>query len=80
MDGLKVDVNAVENAFGADIDYAVLHKIYESTQEETRYSPARCIGCERKAMMGQPHPDHFHELRGALEPHHANEHEALREG
>jgi len=58
-DGLKVYVNAVEDAFGADIDYAVLHKVYESTQEETRYSPARCIGCERKAVQGQPDPDHI---------------------
>jgi len=58
-DGLKVYVNAVADAFRADIDYAVLHKIYESTQEETRYSPARCIGCEKKAMQGDPDPDHI---------------------
>ena len=30
----------VENAFGGDIDYAMLIKLYESSQEETRYSPA----------------------------------------
>jgi IS1 family transposase len=57
-DGLKVYVNAIEDAFGADVDYAVLHKIYESTQEETRYSPARCIGCEKKVMQGNPDADH----------------------
>src|SRR5207248_8595295 len=57
-DGLKVYVDAVEDSFGSDIDYALLHKIYESTQEETRYSPARCVGCERKTVMGQPDPEH----------------------
>jgi IS1 family transposase len=57
-DGLKVYINAVENAFGADIDYSMLHKIYASTQEETRYSPAVCIGCEKKRIMGNPDPAH----------------------
>jgi len=58
-DGLKVYLEAVEGSFGADIDYAMLHKVYESTQEETRYSPAKCVGCERKAVMGKPDPDHI---------------------
>jgi IS1 family transposase len=58
-DGLKVYLNAVEDTFGADIDYAVLHKTYESTQEETRYSPAKCVGCERVKVMGGPDPRHI---------------------
>jgi IS1 family transposase len=58
-DGLKVYLEAVEGAFGADIDYAMLQKIYESSQEETRYSPARCVGCERKPVMGHPDPKHI---------------------
>ena len=58
-DGLKVCLDAVEGAFGADVDYAQLVKRYESTQEETRYSPAKCVGCERKMVMGQPDPDHI---------------------
>src|SRR5712692_3573570 len=57
-DGLKVYLTAVEDAFGADIDYAFLNKIYTSSQEETRYSPAECIGCERKRIMGNPDPAH----------------------
>jgi IS1 family transposase len=57
-DGLKMYLTAVENAFGADIDYSQLHKIYASTQEETRYSPAVCIGCEKKRVMGNPDPEH----------------------
>lgn len=55
-DGYKVYLEAVENAFGADIDYAMLVKIYESTQEETRYSPAKCNGSERKKISGNPDP------------------------
>lgn len=58
-DGLKIYVSAVEDAFGSDIDFAQLHKIYGSTQEETRYGPAECIGCERKRVMGNPDPMHI---------------------
>lgn len=58
-DGLKVYLTAVESAFGADVDYAMLNKIYTSTQEETRYSPAECIGCETKRIMGNPDPAHI---------------------
>jgi len=55
-DGLKVYVDAIEGAFGCDIDYAMLVKTYESSQEETRYSPAVCTSCERKPIMGRPDP------------------------
>ncbi len=41
-DGNKVYLEAVEEAFGCDVDYAMLVKMYESSQEETRYSPASC--------------------------------------
>ena len=45
-DGHHVYVEAVEDTFGADIDYAMLQKIYGASAEfETRYSPATCIGC-----------------------------------
>jgi hypothetical protein len=37
----------------------MLVKPYESTQEETRYSPAECTGCERKAIMGKPDRKHI---------------------
>ncbi len=57
-DGLKVYLTAVESAFGADVDYAMLNKIYTSSQEETRYSPAECVGCEVKHVMGNPDPEH----------------------
>ena len=58
-DGLRVYLDAVEGAFGCDIDYAMLVKTYESTQEETRYSPAVCTSCERKPVMGRPDPVHI---------------------
>src|ERR1700683_1481596 len=58
-DGLKVYLNAVEGAFGCDVDYAMLIKTYESSQEETRYSPAVCTSCERKAVQGNPDPSHI---------------------
>ncbi len=58
-DGLKMYLSAVEDAFGADIDYAMLNKLYESSQEETRYRPAVCVSCERKAIMGNPDPKHI---------------------
>jgi IS1 family transposase len=58
-DGHRAYLEAVEGAFGCDIDYAMLVKTYESSQEETRYSPAVCTSCERKPIMGNPDPDHI---------------------
>jgi IS1 family transposase len=55
-DGLKVYLEAVEGAFGSDIDYAMLIKTYAASQEETRYSPAECTSCERIRIMGGPDP------------------------
>lgn len=58
-DGNRAYLDAVEDAFGCDIDYAMLVKAYESSQEETRYSPAVCTACERKPISGRPDPDHI---------------------
>lgn len=55
-DGFKVYLTAIEEAFGADIDYAMIVKIYGHSQEETRYSPAECIGCEKEYISGNPDP------------------------
>ena len=58
-DGHRPYLNAVEDAFGADVDYAVLQKIYGASNEpEKRYSPAQCIGCDMKTVSGSPDPDH----------------------
>ena len=58
-DGLKVYLEAVEGAFGSEIDYAQLIKTYAASQEETRYSPAVCTSCEPKPVMGHPDPKHI---------------------
>jgi IS1 family transposase len=58
-DGHKAYLEAVEGAFGMDCDYAELHKIYgASLENESRYSPAVCIGCDMKTVSGNPDPKH----------------------
>ena len=58
-DGHKAYLTAIENSFGADVDYAQLQKIFgASLENETRYSPATCIGCEMKVVSGDPDPKH----------------------
>lgn len=58
-DGHRPYLEAVEGAFGANVDYAMLIKLYASSREETRYSPAECIGCETKRVQGNSDPDHI---------------------
>ncbi len=58
--GLKLYLDAVDNAFGGYIDYSMLVKIYGSDPEgEKRYTPAKCIGCETKRVQGNPDPMHI---------------------
>ncbi len=59
-DAHKPYLEAVEGAFGMDVDYAMLHKIYgaPSDEEQRRYSPAKCIGCDMKTVSGNPDPKH----------------------
>ncbi len=58
-DGHRAYLEAVEDAFGADIDYAQLQKIYGAPAEDhKRYSPATCIGCDMKVVSGNPDPKH----------------------
>jgi IS1 family transposase len=58
-DGLRAYVQAVEDAFGGDVDYAMLQKIYAGTPGgEQRYSPAECIGCQKHAITGDPDAKH----------------------
>jgi len=59
-DGLRVYVDAVEEAFGADIDYAQLVKQYSSTIEgQRRYSPAECCGALKTPVTGSPDDAHI---------------------
>jgi IS1 family transposase len=57
-DGLRVYLDAVEGAFGCDVDYAMLVKMYGSDprEDETHYSPAECIGCQTAKISGRPNP------------------------
>jgi IS1 family transposase len=59
-DGHRVYAEAVENAFGSEIDYAMLVKLYGASNEgESRYSPATCIGCRTGVLSGKPDPKHI---------------------
>jgi IS1 family transposase len=59
-DGHRPYLEAIEGAFGADVDYAVLQKIYGPSPEgQRRYSPAECIGCQTRIIEGNPDPRHI---------------------
>jgi IS1 family transposase len=56
-DGHKAYLTAVEDAFGCDVDYAMLQKIYgvePTDQSEVRYSPMQCRGAHRAVISGLP--------------------------
>lgn len=59
-DGHKAYLSAVEDAFGADIDYAMLIKIYGAGPEgpERQYSPAQCMGAKKAVVNGKPEWKH----------------------
>ena len=59
-DGHKAYLMAVEEAFGADVDYAQLVKLYGAAPEtfKGRYSPAECTGIRKTTIEGDP--DHKH--------------------
>ena len=59
-DGHKVYLQAVEGAFGDDVDYAILHKVYGNTPESAKgkYSPAECIGTQKHRITGEPDIKH----------------------
>ena len=60
-DGHKAYLSAVEDAFGAEVDYAMLQKIYGTAPEgsEVRYSPAQCMGAKRAVISGMPDFQHI---------------------
>ena len=54
-DAHKPYLAAIEMAFGGNVGYAQMHKIYGASGEvEGRYSPATCIGCDMKTVIGGP--------------------------
>jgi hypothetical protein len=59
-DGHLAYLEAVEGAFGAAIDYAMLVKIYGTPEGAIgRYSPGECIGAEKRRVEGKPEPKHI---------------------
>ena len=58
-DGHRVYLEAVESAFGSEIDDAMRNKVYRSNPEgQTRYSLAKCIGCTTRTISSDPDPKH----------------------
>jgi IS1 family transposase len=59
-DGHRAYLGAVEGAFGADIDYAMLVKLYGASSDSAkgRYSPAECIGARKERITGNPDKRH----------------------
>ena len=59
-DGHKAYLQAVEGAFGCDIDYAIINKIYGNSPEafKGRYSPAECLGVKKERIEGNPDRAH----------------------
>jgi IS1 family transposase len=58
-DGLGAYVNAIDMAFGGEVDYAMLVKLYgPAIGGERRYSPAECTGAIKTPMRGNPDPAH----------------------
>jgi IS1 family transposase len=60
-DGHSAYLRAVEGAFGMDVDYAMLVKIYGNAPQgpNTRYSPAECVGAKAMPIMGEPDAKHI---------------------
>ena len=59
----KAYLSAVEEAFGADIDYGMLVKLYGGETggqgHERKYSPSECLGARKDTITGNPDPKHI---------------------
>jgi IS1 family transposase len=62
-DGHSAYLSAVEEPFGADIDYSMLIKLYgappASPEAARRYSPSECLGTRTEKITGNPDPKHI---------------------
>jgi IS1 family transposase len=62
-DGHTPYLQAVEDAFGADIDYSMLIKLYgappAAAEAARRYSPSECVGSRKAPVTGNPDPEHI---------------------
>jgi IS1 family transposase len=61
-DGHRAYLQAVEEAFGADVDYGMLVKLYGAETggqgHERKYSPSECVGARKDRVTGSPDPKH----------------------
>lgn len=62
-DGLRSYLSAVPHAFGNQIDYGIIKKIYANNQaageSASRYSPGQCCGAKRRKVIGNPDKKHI---------------------
>jgi IS1 family transposase len=62
-DGHPVYPQAVEEAFGGDVDFGQLVKLYgapsASREAFRRYSPTECVGTRKSSIIGSPDPKHM---------------------
>lgn len=61
-DGLGIYIGALEQSFGARVDYAMLVKLYDELSRakgpERKYSPGECCGIKKEKISGNPDPRH----------------------
>jgi len=58
-DGHASYLTAVDEAFGGEVDYSILVKLYGAERAgEARYSPPKCTGCRRERISGNPDRAH----------------------
>lgn len=59
-DGHRTYLNAVDDAFANQIDYAMLVQLYDPAPEgKKRYNPAQCVGMQQHEISGRPDPKHI---------------------
>ena len=59
IDGHQAYLETIDGAFGADVDYAQLVKLYGPVDTEPGYSLAQCIGVRQQTVTGDPDPKHI---------------------
>ena len=76
-DGHKAYLDAIDMAFGGQVDYAMLVKLYgPSLEGDRRYSPAECTGAIKTPIQG--HPDLKHVSTSFAERNNSKRADALK--